>query len=481
MHLLVREVRSLDEDAPAQEPGQDAAALVMLSFSDADLGALAAAWHGMAACPGLRLASLGRLRHPLSVDLYLEQVVAGARCLVVRLLGGVDYWRYGVEEAAALCRERGVALALLPGDGADDTRLRALSTVDAEVWGAMDAAFRAGGAGNMGLVLRWAAWCAGMGERPGEVAAAVAACGEMAVGEEAVLGGVEAGVCGLGCGGACGGCVRGWGGVCGRGGGVCVERAPMRSRRGLRHAVDDQTSGHRDARVKPEHDGGLVGSAPRAVIVFYRSHLLSADVGPVHALAGALRARGLVVRAVFVDSLKAPGTAAWVAERLRAWGPAVVVNMTAFSARRDEGGGAAGSPLDVAGGVVLQVVLSGSRREAWAESARGLSPTDLAMQVVLPELDGRLLAGVVSFKAETVRDEALQYARTVHAPDADGVGLVADRAAGWARLAGTGVGERRVALVLSDYPGIGGQTGHAVGLDTFASVASGVGVLRDAG
>lgn len=103
------------------------------------------------------------------------------------------------------------------------------------------------------------------------------------------------------------------------------------------------------------------------------------------------------------------------------------------------------------------------------------------MQVVLPELDGRLLAGVVSFKAETVRDEALQYARTVHAPDAEGVGLVADRAAGWAQLAGVGVGERRLAVVLSDYPGIGGQAGHAVGLDTFASVASVLGVLRDAG
>ena len=153
MHLLVRDARSLDEDAPAQEPGQDPAPLVALSFSDADLGALAAAWHGTPGLPALRLASLARLRHPLSVDLYLEQVAAGARSVVVRLLGGLDYWGYGAEELGALCRARGIALAVLPGDGADDGRLRALSTVDADAWAGLDAACRAGGGGEHGAGL----------------------------------------------------------------------------------------------------------------------------------------------------------------------------------------------------------------------------------------------------------------------------------------------------------------------------------------
>ena len=44
MHLLVRETRTLDDDAPAEELGQTPAPLVVLSFSDADLGALASAW-----------------------------------------------------------------------------------------------------------------------------------------------------------------------------------------------------------------------------------------------------------------------------------------------------------------------------------------------------------------------------------------------------------------------------------------------------
>jgi cobaltochelatase CobN len=39
-----------------------------------------------------------------------------------------------------------------------------------------------------------------------------------------------------------------------------------------------------------------------------------------------------------------------------------------------------------------------TRRDGWAENARGLNPSDLAMHVVLPELDGRILAGAISFK-----------------------------------------------------------------------------------
>ncbi|HTR15888.1 MAG TPA: cobaltochelatase subunit CobN, partial [Acetobacteraceae bacterium] len=156
--------------------------------------------------------------------------------------------------------------------------------------------------------------------------------------------------------------------------------------------------------------------------------------------------------------------------------PDVVLNATSFSARSDESG--AGSPLDAADAPVLQLVLSGASRAAWAESFRGLSQADLAMHVVLPELDGRLLTTAISFKAETGTEEALEYARVAHRPDADGIALAAARAEGWARLRRTPAAERRLAIVLPDYPGAGGQAGRAVGLDGFASLAA---LLRQLG
>ena len=90
--------------------------------------------------------------------------------------------------------------------------------------------------------------------------------------------------------------------------------------------------------------------------------------------------------------------------------------------------------LDDADAPVLQVVLSGSPRAAWEDSQRGLSPADLAMNVVLPELDGRLLTRAISFKSETPADPRLEFAGVRHEPAADRVDYVARLAAAWARL-----------------------------------------------
>jgi cobaltochelatase CobN len=76
-----------------------------------------------------RLASLRRLRHPLSVDLLVEKTIAESRFVVIRCLGGLDYWRYGIEQVHAACRARGIALAVLPGDDRPDARLAAYHTV----------------------------------------------------------------------------------------------------------------------------------------------------------------------------------------------------------------------------------------------------------------------------------------------------------------------------------------------------------------
>ena len=131
---------------------------------------------------------------------------------------------------------------------------------------------------------------------------------------------------------------------------------------------------------------------------------------------------------------------------------------------------------------VLQVVLSGSTREAWAESGRGLSPADLAMNVVLPELDGRLLTRAISFKAEAPIDPRLEFASVRHRVRARSRRL---RRAGSRRPGrGSDASSARApagADALSDYPARGGRTGYAVGLDTTESALEILRMLRDEG
>ncbi|TXM87167.1 cobaltochelatase subunit CobN, partial [Methylobacterium sp. WL116] len=215
-------------------------------------------------------------------------------------------------------------------------------------------------------------------------------------------------------------------------------------------------------------------AAPHALILVYRSAALGGDGAPANALAAALRERGIGTLTLAVASLKDAEAVDAVFAAILARKPDLIVAATAFSARED-----AGFVLDAADCPVLQAFTVGSPQEAWEASARGMNAADLAMQVALPEFDGRLSGFPISFKQET--DAADGYAERRAVPYAAGIAALADRAAAWLRLAATPRGHRRIALVLSDYPSRGGRAGFAVGLDTPESARAIVSDLAAAG
>lgn len=406
MHVVFRESHGLDETAVPYDPGQDPGDLLVLSFSDSDLGAFAAGWSRAAgSLPVVRLCNLVALRHPVSVDTYIERTASGAKAILVRLIGGEAYWAYGLASLADLARRKGIALAVLPADGREDARLDALSTLPVSTLRRLSALCDAGGAVAAQAALAQLALAAGLYAGP-------------------VLG---------------------------------DKRVP--------------DTGF----YQPGQGVVAAGSTGAVAVVFYRSYLTSADTAPIDALILALRQAGLDAFGLFAPSLKGPA-AAWVAEALRKAAPLAVINATAFSAKGADGT----SPLDH-GSPVFQVSLSTARRRDWAGSARGLSPSDLAMHVVLPEVDGRLLAGVVSFKSPGKRDPDLQFSRFAHRADADRIAAVVARVKAWVTLAQTPVSHRKLALILSTYPGRAHQMAHAVGLDALASSEALLSDLADAG
>jgi cobaltochelatase CobN len=400
MHVIFRESRGLEETATPKDLGQDTAELVVLSFSDSDLATFAAGWRrGRGKLPSLRLANLAELRHPLSVDTYVERTLARARGVLVRLIGGEPYWSYGLSALHRLAKDRKIALAVLPADGRDDPRLDALSTLP------------------VATLRRLKAVC----DKGGAIAA------QAAIAEFAVAAGLHAEHVG---------------------GELDIPDI----------GFYDPTRGVLPGLPNPDR--------PRALVTFYRSYLTAADTAPVDALIVALRQKGFDAYGAFATSLKAAGVADWLKAHVEQHPPAAIVNATAFSALGDDGT----TPFDAVSCPVFQVALSTARREDWAESLRGLSPGDLAMHVVLPEVDGRLFAGVVSFKSPGMRDPDLQFSNLAHQPDDERVAAIAARVAAWHRLAARPTREKRIALVLSNYPGRPHQIAHAVGLDALASV-----------
>lgn len=403
MHLLPRDLHNLDDAGNAVDLGQSPADIVFLSFSDSELRLLARLYEQSGATlPSFRCASLAQLKHPYSVDLYLDTVARHARLIVVRLLGGKEYWPYGVEQLEALARTKGIALAIVPGDAHNDARLKQASTLGAETLNRIWRFFQDGGPDNLRSFLAYASTFVG---RPAQ-----------------------------------------W-----------RESAPVAN------------AGRFDAACR-------AGGASRATIVFYRALFLADDVAPIVALADAMAERGHSVEAIYVASLKEAESEAFVSDALESFAPDVILNATAFSARRD-----AGSVLDGADAPVLQVALATSSREAWEGSTRGANGADLAMNVVLPEVDGRIFTRAISFKEEAPLRLAAEFSETRHAPERSRIDFVADLALNWARLRRKPNAEKSLALILSDYPTRRGRGGYAIGLDAEASVHEIVSALVDAG
>src|SRR5688500_5518161 len=132
MHLLVTEPGIIADGSAAADLAQTPGDIVVLASADTEIALLAAAQarRRMEAptAPSLRLAPVMRLGHNFSVDLYME-VVAQARLVVARLLGGSGYWPYGVERLVETCRAHQIPLALLPGDDKPDAELADLSSL----------------------------------------------------------------------------------------------------------------------------------------------------------------------------------------------------------------------------------------------------------------------------------------------------------------------------------------------------------------
>ena len=322
-----------------------------------------------------------------------------------RLLGGLDWWKYGIERLSALARERGIALAVLPGEDRDDVRLAAASTLPAQELDALLRFFREGGRDNLRALLRRLAHHAGQDLELREPQPVPRLAGYLP-GEGAV---------------------------------------------DLDRLAASLQAGH-----------------PVVPIVFYRALLLADDTAPVDALCAALAARGLAPAALFVTSLKDREAGAFLRQALERLKPSLIVTMTAFAA--SGGGTDEPAPLDAPGVPVFQVVSAITKRAAWRDSPRGLGAADLAMHVVLPELDGRVLAGAIAFKDPLPPQAGLAFNAFASRPEPDRVAMVADRIAAHVLLQALPASERRVAILMPDYPGAPGRTGYAVGLDVPASV-----------
>ncbi|MEQ8602893.1 MAG: cobaltochelatase subunit CobN [Marivibrio sp.] len=421
MHLLAATPGATDDGSEAVDLGQSPGDILVLTAADTEIATLAAAQRRRRAeqsdAPSLRCANLMRLGHNLSVDLWVENTLPGAKLVVGRLLGGRGYWPYGVDEITAACRAQGIAVVWLPGDDQPDEELSGLCSLDRPAAHRLWRYFVEGGVDNAVNALRYAA--ALIGRPPAQE----------------------------------------W-----------SEPTPL-LRAGL----------YWPGRERPSlEDLPRRAGRPRAAILFYRALAQAGNTAVIDALIDALDAAGLDAAPIYAASLKDPVAAATVEDLLARGETAAILNGTGF-ALSAPGAARAETPFDASGLPVIQLVFSGGARAPWAEGTRGLSARDIAMNVALPEVDGRILSRAVSFKGSARRDPEIEADIVEYEPVADRCRFAAEMAAGWARLRATPVSERRVGFVLANYPNRDARLGNGVGLDTPAGLIEALKAMQGVG
>ena len=241
---------------------------------------------------------------------------------------------------------------------------------------------------------------------------------------------------------------------------------------------------------------------PTVAVWFYESHWTHENTRYVDAVVRALEDRGVDALPIFCN----PATdtdeqedAEWVTDEWLIDGepgtpeaePVVdaVCSSFMFSLSMDERGRDAtdeGSDaedvfLDRLGVPVLQTITTMRSAARYERADTGVMGFELALSVALPEFDGNVVTHPISGKEQTEDTADIGTAPKQHFPMDDRVDHAVSLAVNWARLRHRDNADKRVAVVLHNYPPSDDGIGTAFGLDTPESTVELLAELDDRG
>lgn len=405
MHLLTAQAGSIDDGKDPIDLAQTPGDIIVLTSADTEIAGLARA-NALRSKqnPTLRLANLLNLSHNYSVDLYIEQTLKHAKLIIIRVLGGPSYWQYGLDEVTRLARGHNIKLAVVSGSSYKDETLDSFSTIKTTTADQLWSYLVEGGPENYTNFLSFA-----------------------------------------------------------------------------HHLIDEKSPAPNPPKPLPKaglywpNCGTILPHKltanwqnpqnPIIAITFYRALLQSGDLAPIDQLIKDLITEDLNPLPMYASSLKDQTANDIISEFFQQTPPDALINTTSFAISKP-GSKWQGTLLDQPGAPLFQAILSGSNQENWQENPRGLIARDIAMNVALPEIDGRITTRAISFKADLGRNDLIEANLIGHQPVPDRTKFVAKLTKNWTKLRQTPRAQKQIALILSNYPSTDGRIANGVGLDT---------------
>ncbi|OUS24522.1 cobaltochelatase subunit CobN [Gammaproteobacteria bacterium 45_16_T64] len=422
MHLLAAKPGGFSDEEGIIDLQQSPADVIILTAQDTLINILADTASKRKDDPKdgdftLRLANILHLTKPAAFDLYYESVLKHAKVIIVSLLGGENYWPYGVEQLRLHADMSDCTVIFVPGDDAIDKQLMEYSTAALEVTHDLWRYLREAGRSNIINFYRCidAHW---FGSKEGS--------------KETL-------------------------------------EAPVAIPNALLHDAELGTISLAQWKKKHQDNQQVVA------LLFYKSHLQSGNTEAFEAFADTLASIGLAPITIVINSLKDNSTLETVSLILQQSAAQLVINTTGFSVRSQENASLSSLPTadcepyhgDLP---IIQAIAASSSKDDWLEYDQGLRARDVAMNIALPELDGRIISRAITFKESKAFSETCEVEQVVYSLHYERALFVAQLAQGWITLRLKDNQHKRIALILANYPTKEGRIGNGVGLDTPASV-----------
>ncbi len=439
MHLLAAKPGGYVDDEGIIDLDQSPGDIVFFSAADSQLAALADAVDRLPsdndAFPTVRLVNWLQLKKPAAFDLYESKVLDQATVVVVSLLGGLSYWPYAIERLqkwAASSKHKQRKLIVVPGDDQPDPDCSNACNVPDEHSQRTWRYLRESGQQNTRSLLYFIA-----SEYFAEHACSNAwQWREPVVLPKTLIYGLESND---------------------------IDK-PL-SLKQWQQRWQDKALQQKDL----QHG--------KALLLFYRSHIQSANTGMFDQFIHLAEQQGLAVFPVAISSLKDKNCLDILNTLIEQSGAQVILNTTGFASNTVASPELSAEPTGFdspfqASIPVLQLILSSSTGEDWQNYSQGLRARDIAMQVVLPEMDGRLITRAISFKTESHYAERSQISIVGYALHEERARFVIQLAKRTTQLSNKPNSQKRLAMILANYPTKDGRIGNGVGLDTPASAVN---------
>lgn len=407
-----------------QTPGD----ILFLSAADTEIHSMNKAYQEVhdqlksssAATPTLRMANLIYLKHELTIDKYVEEVVAGAKVVICRLLGGKGYYPYLCEAISNICREKKIPLLLLPGYNSPDFELLNSSTADIHITTDVLSYFSAGGKENYSHCLKY------------------------------ILNA------------------------------FFNFKIPVPSPQ----QIPDLFLFDPEKGILHKEELAADNGKPNIAILVYQAHYLADNLEPVFYLTEQIKSNNCNPIIAFVSNLRDAHITEDLGHLLTKEGTRsidLLINTTSFSIKSFEEKDEKNFIFSKLKAPVIQAIFASCTREVWEENLFGLTPTDIAINIALPEIDGRIISNAVSFKSSLGKDALTDSDITRYSTYKEGCDQVIELAKNFIHLRQKPNPEKTIALIMPNYPNKDSRLANGVGLDTPESCVNILKALKAAG